>query len=151
MNVPADFGNQDVVWTLRIDDQDYSVPGHITHFDYNIQEPDHRSLNSVAPLVRFLEPEGPEGRGRGGVWAGPMRTEVRNPLSLRIEVVEPEITSPYSAFEMVTARWAKHQDRERWSFSTWTMQRPCREEPVDYDRDVQRAWELRSGRAGLRR
>jgi hypothetical protein len=109
VNVPADFGNQDVVWTLRIDGQDYSVPGHITHFDYEIQEPDHRSLNSVAPLVRFLEPEGPEGRGRGGVWAGPMRTEVRNPLSLRIELAEPETTSPFSAFETVTARWAKHQ------------------------------------------
>ena len=38
-----------------------------------------------------------------------MRTEVRNPLSLRIEVAEPETTSPYSAFEMVTARWTKHQ------------------------------------------
>ena len=109
VNVPEDFGNQDVVWTLKIDGQDYSVPGHITHFEYMIVDPDHRSLNSVAPLVRFLEPDGPEGRGRGGFWAGPMRAEVGDPLSLRIEVAEPETTSPFSPFEMVTALWARHQ------------------------------------------
>ena len=109
VNVPDDFGNQDVVWTLKIDGQDYSVPGHITHFEYVILDPDHPSLNSVAPLVRFLEPEGPEGRGRSGVWAGPMRTEVANPLSLKIEVVEPETTNLHSGFEMVTALWAQHQ------------------------------------------
>ena len=109
VNVPDDFGNQDVVWTLKIDGQDYSVPGHITHIEYVIMDPDHPSLNSVAPLVRFLEPEGPEGRGRSGVRAGPMRAEVANPLSLKIEVVEPETTNPHSGFEMVTALWAKHQ------------------------------------------
>ena len=71
VNVPEDFGNQDVVWTLRIDGQDYSVPGHIRAFEYIIQEPDHPSLNSVAPLVRFLEPGGAgrEGPGRRLGWA----------------------------------------------------------------------------------
>ena len=109
VTVPQDFGNQDVVWTLRIDGQEYSVPGHTTHPEYRIQEPDHRALQRVAPQVRFVEPAGPEGRGRKGIWAGPVTARVGSPLPLRIDVEEPDTDSPFPAFESVTAQWAHHQ------------------------------------------
>ncbi len=43
----------------------------------------------VAPVVRFIEPSGPEGRGKGGVTAGPITTQVGTPLPLTVSVVHP--------------------------------------------------------------
>ncbi|MBL4821361.1 MAG: hypothetical protein JKY98_10300 [Gammaproteobacteria bacterium] len=110
VNVPADFGDQDVTWTLRIDGQEYSVPGHTTHLEYRIRALELPSIEAVAPLVKFIEPKGPQGSGRSGVRAGPVRARVGSPLPLKIEVTEPEgMMDRDSGFEAVTARWAKHQ------------------------------------------
>ena len=57
-----------MVWTLRIDGESYSVPGHIQAPSYKIEEPDQPGRNSVAPLVRFLDPAGPEVTGRSRRW-----------------------------------------------------------------------------------
>lgn len=110
VNVPADFGTTNrVVWTLGIDGKSYSVPGHLRAVTYRIQEPDMPSRGSVAPLLRFLEPAGQEGRGRSGVMAGPVTTKLESSLPVRVEVIEPITSTPHSKFEIVTALWAKHQ------------------------------------------
>ena len=110
VTLPPGSESERVVWTLRWDDETYSVPGHITAEDYAIEEPDQPGRSSVSPLVRFLEPAGPEGRGRDGdLVAGPFTTGVGDPLSIEVSVSEPMTENPNLGFEQVTVLWSKHQ------------------------------------------
>ncbi len=104
VNVPGDIGSERVWWNLRIDGQTFRVPGHITSRPWRVDN----LVNSVgaalmdfendagvagvltAPVVRFVEPFGSEGRGKGGMTAGPFTTRVGNPLSLTISVSDPD-------------------------------------------------------------
>ena len=102
VNVPADFGDS-VVWTLLVDGMPYSVPGHLRAANYRLEELFQASRGSFAPVVRFA-PDGPEGRGRSGLWAERRTATVDQPLTLTISVGHPEGT-PASWF----VRWTKHQ------------------------------------------
>ena len=79
VTVPEDFGNERVVWTLRVRDRTYSVPGHLSSGDYVLDEPDVRATGRTAPVLRF-EPDGPEGRGRHG--PGPWGGFTGNPMTV---------------------------------------------------------------------
>ena len=112
VNLPPGSENERVVWTLRIDGESYSVPGHIEAPSYKIEEPDQPGRSSVSPLVRFLDPAGPQVTGRsrsGDILAGPVTTMVGDPLSLRISVSAPMTGNPHSGFERVRALWVKHR------------------------------------------
>jgi hypothetical protein len=91
VNVPADFGRTaKVVWTLRVNDRDFSVPGHLGSVNYKIQELSAKEAgrSSVAPVVKFM-PAGPEARGRSGVTLGPLSVAVGQPLPLSLSVTGP--------------------------------------------------------------
>ncbi len=126
VQVPADFGNQRVVWTLGRNGDFFSVPGHLGSTAYMLDEPDSSSRaaawgflaeeqgvtsydqiedddlpiwldfnpgqaqGSIAPVMRFVQPEGPEGRGRNGIYAGPVMVRVGEPLTMSVFVDEPE-------------------------------------------------------------
>jgi len=102
VNVPADIGSERVWWNLKRDGHTYRVPGHITSRPWGIdnlvnsvgaasmefsEQPIGGSL--VAPVVRFIEPAGPEGRGKGGFTAEGLTSRVGDPLSLTISVIQP--------------------------------------------------------------
>jgi hypothetical protein len=110
VNLPPGSEGESVVWTLRLDGQTYSVPGHTGARDYQIEEPDQPGRKSVAPLVRLLDPAGPEGRGRSGdLVAGPFAARAGRPLSLKISISAPVTDNPNSGFETVFALWTHHQ------------------------------------------
>jgi len=91
VNVPADFGRTaKVVWTLRVNGKDFSVPGHLGSVNYKIQELSAKEAgrSSVAPVVKVL-PSGPEARGRSGVTVGPLSVSVGEPLPLSVSVTGP--------------------------------------------------------------
>ena len=115
VNVPEDIGSERVWWNLRIDGQTYKVPGQVTSRAYRIEnlaasfpalieeeqiatfgdlrmqsERVGATSPGVAPVVRFVEPAGPEGRGKTGMTAGPVTTRVGNPLALAIRVTGPD-------------------------------------------------------------
>ena len=106
VNVPADIGSERVWWNLRIDGQTYRVPGHISVRPYMVDnltnsvgmamEGDEENRvfggDRTAPLVKFIVPSGPEGRGKGGVTAGPITTRVGTPLPLTISNALPSMT-----------------------------------------------------------
>ncbi len=116
MNVPSDFGSERVVWQLRVRGKTYAVPGHLTAQSYSIEEISAESRGSVAPLVRF-EPDGPEGRGRSGVRAGPLEVAVGSPQTLSLSVLsapgapEPERRAPRDGerSRLWWVAWTKHQ------------------------------------------
>lgn len=99
VRVPEDFGQQRVVWTLRIRGDTLSTPGHL-HPDYVLDEPASDGRGEVAPLLK-LGDDGPEARGRNGVTAGPRRVAVGEPLPLSVSV---EHTA-----ERTWVGWYKHQ------------------------------------------
>ena len=105
VNVPRDFGEQRVVWTLRLDGQTYSVPGHLVSVHYGMLDLADPSREVVAPVVRFVAPEGPEGRGRKGVTAGPVSIRVGEPLEVAIAVAPPEGVEARRWWVL----WALHQ------------------------------------------
>ena len=117
VNVPRSFesGTQEVVWTLRVQGNVYSARGYPRVSGYILNEPDApdraaaweqllaragpdddllnlspgNAQGSVAPLLGFLDPPGPEGRGREGVFSGSTTIGVGVPLDLSVFVREP--------------------------------------------------------------
>lgn len=95
-----------VVWTLRIDDRIYSVPGSDSEL-YRMDEIRQSSRGNSAPMVRFEEiPGQAEQRGRTTVLGGPTTTKaVGDPLILSVSVSDPE-GIPLGRTRVI---WTKHQ------------------------------------------
>ena len=91
VNVPADFEDR-VVWTLVQAGREYQVPGHLEAAPYQLSEAYqfNQGSDSWPPLVKFVDPEGPEGVGRSGIKAGPVTVPLGRPLTLTISVGLPE-------------------------------------------------------------
>ena len=95
-NVPEGDAER-IVWHLGRDYKDYSVPAHSQAEHFRVHDvffPTDRADRggSMAPLVRFVEPAGPEGIGkgiRGGKRVGPVSATVGEPLSLTLAVRQP--------------------------------------------------------------
>jgi hypothetical protein len=122
VNVPAGGGER-VVWHLRRSyEQDLSVPAHSGSEYYRVEDlffPTDRAERggSMAPVVRFVEPAGPTGIGkgaRGGKRVGPIGARVGRPLTLTLGVSQPSPSeypevAPYTGdpktFEVF---WAKY-------------------------------------------
>ena len=83
VDVPADFGNNDVVWTLRYKGKTLRVPARITVEGSRIENLEAGTSAPVAPVLKF-DPSGPEGRGRSGVTLGPLTVAVGEPLALSV-------------------------------------------------------------------
>lgn len=96
INVPQG-GEERIVWHLGRDYKDYVVPAHSGSIEYRVDDiffPTDRAERggSVAPFVRFVEPAGPEGIGkgsRGGKKIGPVAVRVGQPLTLTLDVRQP--------------------------------------------------------------
>ncbi len=100
----SDFGDDDVTWSLRIDDRTYSVPTTRSEH-YRIDELELPSRGLTAPAVRFVEPPGKEIRGRDGLMAGTVTTTAGQPVTLTISLTHPR-GDPLGRQRVV---WAKHQ------------------------------------------
>ena len=103
VSVPADIGGERVWWNLRRDGHTYRVPGHVTarpwridnlvnsvgaaSMDFSEDGPIGGSL--VAPVVEFVDPPGPQGRGKDGFGIEGVTARVGDPLSLTISVAQP--------------------------------------------------------------
>jgi hypothetical protein len=106
VNVPADFGSRDVVWTLRVRGESYSVPGRLTSPPYELDGWAQRGRLNFAPILRFRE-DGPEGLGFAGLASGPVGTRVGQPVDL---TVWADRDNPYREDQRpIRIRWMQHQ------------------------------------------
>jgi hypothetical protein len=87
VTVPAGFQG-DVVWTLRIRGQAFSVPGRARTGAYGLRWP--MALGSVPPLLRFM-PDGPAGRGPTGIEADAVQARVGVPLGVTIWLADDSV------------------------------------------------------------
>jgi hypothetical protein len=85
VNVPGDFGTDDVVWTLRYKGKTLMVPGRITVEGSRIENLEASTSAPEAPALSF-DQGGPAGRGRAGVTMGPLDVRVGDPLPLNVWV-----------------------------------------------------------------
>lgn len=103
VNVPENFTDK-VVWTIRVDGQTFSVPGHTNSPVYMMEGLAQPSRNVVAPVLQFVEPAGEAGRGRTGVRAAGARAVVGQPMTITTSVSHPDGKS-----QSWLLLWTKHQ------------------------------------------
>ena len=87
VNVPADFGQQEVLWTLNTHGEAITTPGRVL-LSYILDEPDSGGRGIIAPVLRFEE-DGPEFKGRTGFTGAPLTVAVGDPLTLSALVDHP--------------------------------------------------------------
>jgi hypothetical protein len=114
VRVPADFGEKEVLWTLAVRGKTYAIPGNLRPgWQIDALEGEAGSGNTP-PALRFSE-SGPEGRGPGGITAGPVAAKVGTATTLTVWARDDGkgATSVASAGRgtppPVTIAWFKHQ------------------------------------------
>ena len=121
MRVPADFGEQRVVWTLTSNGETFAIPGHL-HNDWLIDALHDPASGNVPPTIRF-DPVGPAGQGPAGLTVGPRAVTVGAPLRLTVwgrdDLIRRPTDIPFGPPDRpaMTMTWVKHQGPGKVSFS----------------------------------
>lgn len=116
VTLPADWGDRDVVWTLRDRyGQEYSAPGRTRYEMYHLEEGRQDSRESVAPKVR-LDGSEAVAMGRTPTVVGPLQARVGDALELGVEVRRD---NPFREQDRqpIGIRWHKYQGPGEVSFS----------------------------------
>ena len=106
VTVPADFGDRDVVWTLHVRGQTLAVPGRLTSPSYELAGSEFPGRSSMSPLLR-LAPEGPAGRGPGGITVEARQAKVGTAFDLRAWVARDG--EAVADERPINIKWFKHQ------------------------------------------
>ena len=128
VTVPADFGDQAVVWTIDFRGERYSIPGRL-HTDWEIDALDGEAETGNTPPVLAFAEGGPEGAGPGGVWSEPVDAVVGTPVSLTIWARDDgrargSIARAGRSRVPVTLTWFKHQGPGEVTFTEERAQVP---------------------------
>ncbi len=128
VKVPADFGDQQLVWTLKNGGQTFSIPGHL-RAEWEIDALGGEAGSGNTPPVLRFEMAGPEGRGPLGTTAAPLRASVGRPLTITVWASDDGRTSGSVARTggenvPVTLTWFKHQGPGDVTFSEPTAEVP---------------------------
>lgn len=121
VRVPADFGNQKVVWTLVIRRDTFSIAGSLKPgWEIDALAGEAGSGNTP-PVLRF-DPAGPTGSGPGGITTGPLTVPVGTPLTLTLWATDDgkavgSIVGGGRQGVPVTLTWFLHQGSGEVSFS----------------------------------
>jgi hypothetical protein len=113
VKVPADFGLNQVVWTLKSRGRTFSIPGSM-HPNWQIDALEGEAgSGNTPPLLKFAE-GGPEGGGPFGVTGGPLSTTVAASLSINVWARDDgrasgTVGNPGRSAEPVALTWFKHQ------------------------------------------
>ena len=117
VTVPAEFGDQKLVWTLETNGQRLSVPGSL-HVDYQIDALEGEAgSGNTPPSVRF-DSTGSMARGPAGTIAGPLATKVGQPTTLTLWATDDGSFSwKYEQPATVMLTWVKHRGPGKVTFS----------------------------------
>lgn len=111
VNVPADFGEREVRWTLNTHGEAITTPGKVL-LPYFLDEPNSGGRGIIAPVLRFEE-DGPEFKGRTGFTGERLTVAVGDPLTLSVWVDHPDDRS--------WVAWTLHQGAGRVTFAESEM------------------------------
>ncbi len=113
VNVPANFGEKKVTWTLRVRGETFAIPASL-HPDWEIDALAGEAGSGNTPPVLKLSPEGPQAQGPAGAIVGPLSAHVGQPLTLTIWATDDGRTAASVAgggrgSSPVALMWFKHQ------------------------------------------
>jgi len=128
VQVPADFGSERLVWTLKVRGETFSIPGHLRD-EWKIDALAGEAGSGNTPPVLRVAAGGPEGAGPAGITAGPLAATVGKPLTLTVWARDDGrpntgVSSGGRADVPVTLTWFKHRGPGEVSFSEATAQVP---------------------------
>ena len=121
VRVPANFGKQKVVWTLKSHGETISIPGSL-HPDWQIDALDGEAGSGNTPPVLKFEEQGPPGQGPAGVSAGPLTASVGRSTTLTVWASDDGKSSSSIGGTRKSApvmlMWFKHQGPGTVTFGT---------------------------------
>lgn len=83
VKVPADFGDQAVVWTIDFRGERYSIPGTL-HVDWQIDALEGEASAGNTPPVLSIDEGATKGAGPAGTWGGPIEARAGMPVELTV-------------------------------------------------------------------
>ena len=117
VTVPADFGEQRVVWTLKIRGKTFAIPGSL-HRDWQIDALEGEAgSDNTPPTLRFDE-SGPEARGPAGVTVDRSAT-VGQPITIAVVAKDDgKSAGVVKGGVPVSLAWFTHQGPSQVTFGT---------------------------------
>ena len=115
VKVPADFGDRKVVWTLTSGGKTYAIPGSL-RADWQIDALEGEAGSNNTPPALSFEPNGPAGRGPGGITAE-RTASVGKPLGITVIATDDGAGLTKGGYP-VTLAWFTHQGPALATFST---------------------------------
>lgn len=128
VRVPADLGDQSVVWTLKNRGKTFSIPGSL-HRDWKIDALEGEAGSGNTPPVIRFEEHGPAAQAPGGITSGPLSTSVEHALTLTVWASDdgrPSGSVARAGREdaPVKLTWFKHQGPGEVKFSEGQLEVP---------------------------
>ncbi len=111
VRVPADFGDQKVVWTLKVQGRTFSIPGSLKHHWKVDALEGEAGSNNTPPVMKI---GGISGQGPGGLTSPAMATRVGRPLEVTVWTADDgnpvgNVARKGISGMPVNLRWFKHQ------------------------------------------
>ena len=127
--VPEDFGEQELVWTLKMQGKTFPIPGSL-HRDWEIDALGGEAGSGNTPRVLRLASDGPEGAGPLGVSAGPLTATVGEAVALSVRAWDDgrssgSVANPGEEGEAVSLAWFKHRGPGDVTFSEGEAEIPA--------------------------
>jgi len=124
ITVPADFGYERLVWTLKIRGETYYVPGSLNK-DWEIDALNGEAGSGNTPPVLSFYSGGPEGSGPAGVTGEQLAGSVGTPLAVTVRASDDgrgsgNVRDAGDEDMPVNLAWFKHQGPGDVSFSEAT-------------------------------
>ena len=123
VTVPADFGDNEINWTIDFRDTSVSIPSH-THRDWVLDAVNGAASGNTPPKIGFGSSM-PESQGPRGATTGPLTVGVGQPLEVSVGVSDDGLTrrnlSQQREIEeeerpQITLSWSKYRGPGQVSF-----------------------------------
>ncbi len=121
VKVPADFGDKDVTWTLKIRGATYAIPGNL-HPNWQIDALEGEAGSGNTPPVLRFDANGQGGSGPLGLTAGPLTASVGKGLGVTVWAKDDgkaagNVVSAGKVAQPVTLVWFTHQGPKTVTFN----------------------------------
>ena len=124
VTVPADFGDQAVVWTIDFRGERYAIPGTL-HIDWQIDALEGEAGSGNTPPVLAFSEGGVEGAGPAGIWSDPIEASAGTPVAVAVWARDDGSGAFVREGEpQVALTWFKHQGPGDVTFTEATGQVP---------------------------
>jgi hypothetical protein len=112
VEVPADFGERTVVWSLTVNGRTVAIPGHLRP-DWMVPAISGDVMGNLPPMLRFDDGE-EEAFGPAGLWTTPREAAVDEPVTLSVWASDDgtrarQFGRGSAPAAPVTIAWLKHR------------------------------------------